>query len=96
MAMAWLLTVPHCPATSVVWALHMVVSLPASSLACCMGDMAVRWQGVRGDERHGDERLEHGGGGRRMVVVVVGRKGMVTQVTANVMIWVVTFERHGR
>ena len=37
-----------------------------------------------------------GGGERRMVVVVVGRKGMVTQVTANVMIWVVTFERHGR
>ena len=37
-----------------------------------------------------------GGGERRMVVVVVGRKGMVTQVTANVTIWVVTFERHGR
>ena len=39
-----------------------------------------------------------GGGGERqmVVVVVVGRKGMVTQVTANVTIWVVTFERHGR
>ena len=37
-----------------------------------------------------------GGGERWMVVVVVGRKGMVTQVTANVTIWVVTFERHGR
>ena len=37
-----------------------------------------------------------GGGERRMVVVVVGRKGMVTQVTANVMIWLVTFEHHGR
>ena len=31
-----------------------------------------------------------------VVVVVVGRKGMVTQVTANVMIWVVMFECHGR
>ena len=37
-----------------------------------------------------------GGGERRMVVVVVGRKGMVTQVTANMTIWVVMFERHGR
>ena len=58
--MAWLLTVPRCPATSVVWALHVVVSQPASSLACCLGDVAVRWRRVRGDERHGDERLKHG------------------------------------
>ena len=37
-----------------------------------------------------------GGGGERQMVVVVGRKGMVTQVTANVMMWVVTFECHSR
>ena len=37
-----------------------------------------------------------GGGERQMMVVVVGRKGMVTQVTANVTIWVVMFEHHGR
>ena len=37
------------------------------------------------------------GGERRMVVVVVvGRKGMVMQVTANMMIWVVMFEHHSR
>ena len=37
-----------------------------------------------------------GGGERWMVVVVVGRKGMVTQVTANMTIWVVMFEHHDR
>ena len=37
-----------------------------------------------------------GGGERQMVVVVVGRKGMVTQVTANMTIWVVMFKHHGR
>ena len=96
---------PIARATSVAWALHVFVIRRACSLACRLGDVAVRSLARSGVARRGVEEWSAppptlwnvgGGGGEKQVVVVVGGKQMVTQVTANVTIWVVTFERHGK
>lgn len=84
----------------------MFVIRRACSLACCLGDVAVRSLARSGMARRGVEEwstpppmlrnIGGGGGEKQVVVVVVGGKQMVTQGTANVTIWVVTFEHHGK